>query len=327
MAAFGPFEPAPRLAVGLSGGADSLALAALSLSWVKPQGGQVTALIVDHRLRASSTVEAQWARQTAQTLGADARVLTWQRSPTASTSAAAARDARYRLLDDACRDLGLLHLLIAHHRDDNLQTVSMRAMRCNGPGLGGIPAIRELRHTRILRPTLDWPRATLRQHAEGLRTGFALDPSNRSQAYERNRLPAEPDTESSLVKAGLGRQRAEQALARHLARGIRRTGRDELIVDRAALLSVPDMILAETLRRTLSAVGGGIYPPARAATQAVVQKLREGTKVVTLCGCRIEALPTGWRVVPEASKTPKKRRVRPLVEPCFVAGPLFAADA
>src|SRR5271154_5359979 len=58
MAAVGPFERRPALAVAVSGGADSLALALLADRWARAQGGVLTALTVDHRLRPESGAEA-----------------------------------------------------------------------------------------------------------------------------------------------------------------------------------------------------------------------------------------------------------------------------
>jgi len=57
MARLGPFEPSPALAVAVSGGADSLALALLAHAWARTQGGSVLALLVDHGLRAESRAE------------------------------------------------------------------------------------------------------------------------------------------------------------------------------------------------------------------------------------------------------------------------------
>ena len=63
MAACGPLGTAPRLAVAVSGGADSTALALLARDWVVPRGGSVIALIVDHGLRPGSDREAALAAQ------------------------------------------------------------------------------------------------------------------------------------------------------------------------------------------------------------------------------------------------------------------------
>ena len=52
--ALGPFEPSPRIAAGVSGGADSMALALLADAWARERGGSLLALVVDHGLRAES---------------------------------------------------------------------------------------------------------------------------------------------------------------------------------------------------------------------------------------------------------------------------------
>ena len=58
MAPLGPFEPAPALAVAVSGGADSMALLLCADGWARTHGGTLTALTVDHGLRAGSAAEA-----------------------------------------------------------------------------------------------------------------------------------------------------------------------------------------------------------------------------------------------------------------------------
>ena len=58
MAAFSPYEARPHLAVAVSGGSDSMALAILAYERAKARGGQVTAITVDHGLRAGSALEA-----------------------------------------------------------------------------------------------------------------------------------------------------------------------------------------------------------------------------------------------------------------------------
>ena len=58
MRLFGVFEQQPHLAVAVSGGADSMALAVLVDGWCKAQGGRISALIVEHGLRLESAAEA-----------------------------------------------------------------------------------------------------------------------------------------------------------------------------------------------------------------------------------------------------------------------------
>src|SRR5690349_5536679 len=77
MVPLGPFEREPAVAVAVSGGADSLALAILAAAWAERRGGRVLALTVDHGLRPKSAAEA---RQTAAWLaarGIASRILAW----------------------------------------------------------------------------------------------------------------------------------------------------------------------------------------------------------------------------------------------------------
>ena len=117
MAGLEPFETPPRLAVAVSGGADSLALVLLCHRWARRRGGEVIGLTVDHRLRAESEAEARQVGKWLVRQGIAHRRLVWERLGGKPTSAiqAAARTARYRLLADWCRRRGLLHLALAHH--------------------------------------------------------------------------------------------------------------------------------------------------------------------------------------------------------------------
>ncbi len=69
MAPLGPFEDNPRIAVAVSGGADSFALALLLHDWVRPLGGRVTALTVDHDMRPEAAAEARFVVRTLKPLG------------------------------------------------------------------------------------------------------------------------------------------------------------------------------------------------------------------------------------------------------------------
>ncbi|MDP1966000.1 MAG: tRNA lysidine(34) synthetase TilS, partial [Reyranella sp.] len=136
MAPFEPFEKKPVVAVAVSGGRDSLALALLAHDWARVRGGAIVALIVDHGLRSGSDGEAASTRDLLAGLGIEAGVLCWSGAKPQSGLQEAARTARYRLLSDECRRRGILHLLLAHHADDQEETVTMRAAR--GSGLDGL---------------------------------------------------------------------------------------------------------------------------------------------------------------------------------------------
>ena len=95
-------------------------------------------------------------------LGIAHSVLAWTGPKPASGLQDAARQARRALLVSACRAAGSLHLLLAHQRDDQAETVALRAAARSGPdGLAGISGVVETADLRILRPLLAVPHARL----------------------------------------------------------------------------------------------------------------------------------------------------------------------
>src|SRR4029077_20890365 len=86
----------------------------------------------------------------------------WRGENQTTRSHQAPRQARYRLLFESCRQRGILHLMTAHHADDQSETVAMRAVRGSGPdGLAGMAAVVEHRDLRLLLPLLGVPRRRL----------------------------------------------------------------------------------------------------------------------------------------------------------------------
>ncbi len=139
MAVLGPFEPAPRLAAGVSGGADSMALALLADAWARERGGSLLALVVDHRLRPESGSEAMAAVARLGALGIATRLLAINGLSRGPALAERARSARSAVLEAACTDAGILHLLLGHHAGDQAETLLIRTLGGSGPaGLAGM---------------------------------------------------------------------------------------------------------------------------------------------------------------------------------------------
>ena len=171
MAPFAPFELRPVLAIAVSGGRDSLALALLAHDWAGALDGRIVGLIVDHGLRRESADEAAKTRDLLVRHGIAAEVLRWRGAKPASGLQEAAREARYRLLLAACRRRGILHLLVAHHADDQAETVVMRAARGSGPdGLAGMASLVEHREARAAASVVD-PSGTIDRYPRGAGRG------------------------------------------------------------------------------------------------------------------------------------------------------------
>jgi len=305
MAAVGPFEPCPELAVAVSGGADSLALALLADRWARARSGSIVALTVDHRLRPESATEASQVGQWLAARGIRHEILVWQGPYPIHDLQAAARTARYRLLGERCRSGGLLHLLTAHHQDDQAETLILRLGRGSGlAGLAGMAPIVEDGHHRLVRPLLAVPAARLRATLNALDQDWIEDPSNRNPAFARARVRAQKPL---FAEAGLTARRLAET-SRHLARA--RSVLEELVervlaagvslhpagfalVEPRPLAAAPDEIGLRALAAVIATVGGEEFPPRFDRLERAAEALYGGTLGGgrTLGGCRI--LP--WR--------------------------------
>ncbi len=201
-----------RFAIAVSGGRDSMALAALAALYSEKAGAEVLALTVDHGLRAGSAEEAQDVAGWCEALGLAHETLLWEGKKPTSGVQAAARHSRYRLLAEACEARGVDALLTAHTADDQAETVLMRLARGGGVrGLSGMAAETLIAAgggapIRLLRPLLNFSRARMTATVEAAGVLFIDDPSNEDTGFERIRmrkLLAELEAQGDLTKDAL----------------------------------------------------------------------------------------------------------------------------
>ena len=122
-------------AVGVSGGADSLALAYLLKNWSDEHFVRVVALTVNHQLRPEADAEAEYTAQLMKKIGVEHHILQWLGVKPESGIEEAAREARYGLLQKWCAENGVPLLLIAHNQRDQAETFLMRLQRGSGVDL------------------------------------------------------------------------------------------------------------------------------------------------------------------------------------------------
>lgn len=305
MQGLGPFESAPHIAVGVSGGADSMALALLLVRWVGGRGGHLLALTVDHGLRADSGAEAAQVAAWMAARGIAHVILPWEGEKPTTGIQAGARHARLRLLADAAAARGILHLALAHHADDQAETHRLRADRASGPqGLSGMPAIREMEHLRLIRPLLPVPKARLTATCHAFGQEWVEDPSNRNPAFARARLRLSesvgPDDGQAALAAAQARAETDKAVARLLAAHARFHPEGWVWLDQDVFAAPPDRV-QPLVASLLRAVGGSAYPPSPAAVADLALALRDQPdQGRTLAGCRFMPLAGGWRLLREA---------------------------
>ena len=292
----GPFEPAPHLAVAVSGGRDSLALGLLAHDWTAGANGRITGLIVDHGLRRGSAGEAARTYETLGRLGIPAAVLKASGRPRKNLQAWA-RAARYALMADWCRNAGVLHLLVAHHRDDQAETLLANLTRGAGlQGLAGMAAVRELPACRIVRPLLGVPRDRLTATLEARNVAWIDDPSNRDRRFRRVRLRQRladsgdgPELAARACAAGQARRRFDRRIADLLAGSVSRD-RAQVVLDRAALRQAEPETAAAAVAALIRWIGGAPAPPRTERLARTVDWLcgeaRRGRR--TVGGCAID---------------------------------------
>ena len=188
---FADWRAAPAIVLAVSGGPDSIALMWLAARWrsALARGPRLIAVTVDHGLRAEAAAEARHVKQLARSLQLPHRTVRWTGPKPKTGLPAAARSARYALLAQVARSVRATHILTAHTRDDQAETLLMRLLR--GSGIAGLAAMaRESEREGLLlaRPFLDVSKAQLIATLEKAKIGFADDPTNRDPGFTRPRL-------------------------------------------------------------------------------------------------------------------------------------------
>jgi len=350
LAALGGFEPRSLIAVGVSGGPDSLALMILADRWARERGGEAWGLIVDHRLRPESASEAATVAGWLAARGISHAILVWEGEKPATGIQEAARAARYRLLAGWCAEHGCVHLLTAHHRDDQIETYLIRRRAASGvDGLAGMAAVRELPQLRLARPLLGVPKARLVAFLEAEDQPYVRDPSNCNPAFERarirlapaaphpNPLPACGERESAFTPLPAGGEREgltpawegkgqvlreiranattriarERELAALLARAVTLHPAGFAALDPAPI-AVAGELGERALDRVIAVLSGTAYPVRREQLRRLRDALADGpVRPRTLGGCRF--VPWRGRVLGlrEAARTGPPLQLEP----------------
>jgi tRNA(Ile)-lysidine synthase len=292
-----PVRAGAPVAVAVSGGGDSMALLLLAARWASDNGHPLTALTVDHGLRADSAAEAALVGRWLAGRGIAHVVLRWQGNKPASGLQEAARTARYDLMADWAARNGVADLLLAHQQDDQAETMIMRLMR--GSGISGLAAMRSVSMRgglRLHRPLLPVSRARLRTTLGVFGQEWIEDPSNEQLRFARPRV-------RRLVTA-LGEGPRLAALAEEFARLdalldaaaarlggalVSRAGA-EVSVDRPGFRTAPEPVAGRLLRTLIGEIGGADFAPRSDRLSRAFARIRseEARPAFTLGRCRFK---------------------------------------
>ena len=180
-----------NLAVAVSGGPDSLALAYLTKCYSLKNKLKVKYFIVDHKLRKESSSEAKIVKNILNKINVKCEILKWNGKKPSKNIQAIARDKRYALLVNECKKNNIKYLLLGHHVNDLFENFLIRLLR--GSGLKGLISFgKETKYKdknlNILRPLLDLEKSDLIYISKEVFNFFVKDPSNINKDYKRTRI-------------------------------------------------------------------------------------------------------------------------------------------
>ena len=272
---FADWKGAPAIILAVSGGPDSIALMWLAARWRRSlvRGPRLIAVTVDHGLRAEAAREARDVKRLARMLDLPHRTMRWTGAKPRTGLPAAARAARYRLLAQAARASGATHILTAHTRDDQAETLLMRLVRGSGiAGLAAMARVTEREGVLLARPFLNVSKSQLVATLTRAKVGFADDPTNRDPHFTRPRiravmpvLAAEGGDARNLARLASRLARANAAVEvlvdgaeRYLAlrdRGTSASGIDARTFDANTFAAMPEEIRLRLLLRAIDRFG------------------------------------------------------------------------
>ena len=151
------FENKPKIAVAVSGGPDSIALAFLLKKWLKKNNGTLIALIIDHQIRKNSFEEARLVKRYLIENNIHSLILKVSKKNILKGKMSQARENRFSKITKYCKKNNIFHLFIGHHHDDNIETFFLRKIAgSNFEGLNSIQEKTIYDCIQIIRPLLNF---------------------------------------------------------------------------------------------------------------------------------------------------------------------------
>ncbi|WP_128113495.1 tRNA lysidine(34) synthetase TilS [Polynucleobacter necessarius] len=193
-------QPSPksarRIAVALSGGLDSVVLLdTVCKAQAQKHNTEIYAFHIHHGLQKQADEGLIFCEKLCKKykIHFDFRLLHLADPSEKGNVEARARVGRYEALADLCEEYGIEDLLLAHHQNDQAETVLLQLLRGSGvAGLSGMPNSRALEHSdkniALWRPLLEQSKSELEAYAKERKLKWIEDPSNQSEKYRRNAI-------------------------------------------------------------------------------------------------------------------------------------------
>lgn len=307
------------IAVGVSGGADSLALAHALSGWMKGRGS-VHCLTVDHQLRENSAQEAAHVAGVVRNWGEHVshEILRWNSQNVESSIQEKARNARLSLMSEYCQENHIGCLVLAHHADDQVETFLIRLTAGSGPdGLACMQGVTDREGLKILRPLLSLSHKDCISYCKAHYLDWVEDPSNENEGFERVRfrksmeiLEAEGLTKGRLLKSierfQNTREIVDFTVEKEFSHCLKERDTQHIVFYIDRLLALPKALAHHILRATIKELGEDTnYGPRMLKSEELTEVLfleKEHFKKRTLGGCLFSVSKDGKCLLLEKEK-------------------------
>lgn len=317
-----PTDTPLKIGIAVSGGADSMCLAAL-INAASNQFSKIIALIVDHGLRANSLTEAKWVQQYLEEHNIATQVLIWEGPKPTTDIQNAARKMRYKLLLEACKSLELNILATAHTQNDQAETVLMRLLHGSGTvGLKGIAELSQQQGVYLLRPMLNISKERIIEYLHNKAWQWVEDPSNQNSQYERialrkilQNLPAQHSL--NICHSSRKVARCDDFIATYtLAKYQELASIDEygaINIDKTKLIALHEEVIYRILKIALKQINRTGLPIKGGSLAQLQQKLlsSKGRCKFTFYGCEIINNAQYIKLFRELASMPMQIMIKP----------------
>lgn len=300
--------------VAVSGGADSLCLAIHLAQLGQKYHFVLKAVTVDHQLRPESADEAKFVHAVLAKVGVAHDILVWRGKKPTTRLEEKAREKRYELLEEWCREKGISYLFLGHHAGDQAETFWARLTRGSGlDGLAGMGECVRRNDLWLCRPLLALDKKVFEADLQARHVQWAEDSMNADDSYERvrwrNRQKQFDDY--GLTTAVLGRsmkrlQRVREAVDFYVCRFFDTLAdimpEGYALTQMQAFLQVPAEIRLRVLEKTIKVINPSV---AVISLDGLEKWLEQMPKKATLGGCVLTIQKGVLFVSREASRMEK----------------------
>ena len=304
------------LAVAVSGGPDSLALAYLTKCYSLKNKIKVKYYIVNHRLRKESSLEAKIVKKVLRKISIQCTILNWNGKKPSKNIQAIARDKRYSLLANECKKNNIKYLLLGHHLNDLFENFLIRIVR--GSGLNGLISFSKntkyrSQNINVMRPLLNLEKKDLLYISNEVFSFFVKDPSNINEDYKRTRIR---NLLYSLEKEGLDIKKlkltinnlkdSDKSIKFYVDRNLKKNAvfkkKKNIYLLSSNFFDQSHEIIFRSLTKLIQKLGKKYYPARGKSINELIERInKKSFTKVTLGGCFIERINETILITQESS--------------------------